>query len=69
MNAVFVYLQENMELRFDYEQARKENPRLKVMLQESVLRNTSYEDLRYMSVVPNWDSTGFSFLPIHELNK
>ena len=23
-------LQENMELRFDYEQARKENPRLKV---------------------------------------
>ena len=25
------YLQENMELRFDYEQARKENPRLKVI--------------------------------------
>lgn len=26
----FFYFQENMELRFDYEQARKENPRLKV---------------------------------------
>ena len=27
---VLLYIQENMELRFDYEQARKENPRLKV---------------------------------------
>ena len=26
-----------MELRFDYEQARKENPRLKVMLHSNVL--------------------------------
>lgn len=32
----FSYLQENMELRFDYEQARKENPRLKVKKRTAV---------------------------------